>query len=342
MMARVVSLFAGIGGFDLGFERAGFTVVAQVEKDKRCRELLAAKWPDAAILDDVCTAGAHNLPACDVITFGFPCQDLSVAGKRAGLAGGRSGLFYHATRIINELKPAYNLFENVPGLLTSGGGRDFRLVLSEMERLGYSGAWRVLDAQWLGVAQRRRRVFGCFSNLDSGAERCAEILSLPESLRGHPPPGREKEEDSPAPAASGFGAGHARNGRNEAAVCLEKPIVGYTQSSFGGYRAGCGTLRAAGGGLGGGSENLILDAAPIGGNSRDDFLSIAPTGPSVRRLTPTECERLQGFPDGWTAGFSDTVRYRMLGNAVCVNVAEWIARRMAVEMGTTHEAGRTQ
>lgn len=213
----VVSLFAGIGGFDLGFQRAGFRVVAHVEKDANCRKLLAAKWPDAVALDDVCTAGAHNLPPCDVITFGFPCQDLSVAGKRAGLAGGRSGLFYEATRIINEIKPAYCLFENVPGLLSSDGGRDFARVLMEMDRIGYHGAWRVLDAQWLGVAQRRRRVFGLFSRLDSGAERCAEILSLRESLRGHPAPRREAGQGatySVAPCLAASGRGTERTGES--------------------------------------------------------------------------------------------------------------------------------
>ena len=328
MTARVVSLFAGIGGFDLGFEQVGFEIVAHVEKDEKCRELLAANWPDAAVLDDVCTAGAHNLPACDVITFGFPCQDLSVAGKRAGLAGGRSGLFYHATRIINELNSAYCLFEYVPGLLTSGGGKDFERVLREMDRLGYSGAWRVLDAQWFGVAQRRRRVFGLFSRLDAGAERCAEILSLPESLRGHSSPGRKTEEESSAPFA--FGAGTDRKDAKsvEGDSCIEIQAVGYTQSSFGGYREGGGTLRASGGDLGGGSETLIVDIAACDDNRRDS----GPNRTAVRRLTPTECERLQGFPDGWTAGFKDTVRYRMLGNAVCVNVAEWIARRMAATM----------
>lgn len=328
MKELLTSLFAGIGGFDLGFEHAGFTVVAQVEKDINCRNLLEAKWPDAVILDDVCTAGAHNLPPCDVITFGFPCQDLSVAGKRAGLAGGRSGLFYEATRIIHELNPAYCLFENVPGLLSSSRGNDFERVLREMDRVGYSGAWRVLDAQWLGMPQRRRRVFGLFSCLDSGAERCAEILSLPESLRGHPPPGRKAEEESPSPFAFGAGADRKHVNRIDDDSRIATQTIGFTQSSFGGYREGCGTLRASGGDLGGGSETLIVDIAACDDTRRDSV----PARTAVRRLTPTECERLQGFPDGWTAGFSDTVRYRMLGNAVCVNVAQWIARRMAAAM----------
>ena len=106
---RLVSLFAGIGGFDLGFERAGFRTVATVEIDANCQRLLAERWPDAVHLDDVRTAGRHNLPECDVITFGFPCQDLSVAGKREGLKGERSSLFYEAAKIVSGTTVA--LFE---------------------------------------------------------------------------------------------------------------------------------------------------------------------------------------------------------------------------------------
>ena len=221
---RLVSLFAGIGGFDLGFERAGFETVATVEIDANCRKLLAGRWPKALHLDDVRTAGRHNLPDCDVLTFGFPCQDLSVAGKRAGIVDGeRSSLFREALRIADELDVTWILFENVPGLLSGkqeeedsedtegcgcdedNGGRDsaeadrggsvptswMGVLLAEVGKRGYAGAWRVLDAQWLGVAQRRRRVFGLFTRLDSGAGRCAEILSVAESLRGHPAPSRE-------------------------------------------------------------------------------------------------------------------------------------------------------
>lgn len=263
MTVRVVSLFAGIGGFDLGFERAGFEIVAHVEKDKHCRALLQAKWPNAICLDDVCTAGRHNLPDCDVITFGFPCQDLSVAGKRAGLKGERSGLFYEATRIIRELQPAWALFENVPGLLSSEQGRDFAAVLHEMGECGYRGAWRVLDAQWIGVAQRRRRVFGLFTRLDSGAERCAEILSIPESLCGHPAPSRETGKGSTysvAPCLAASGRGTERAGETRGQDCVIPAVMptlraGAAQDGPGhGARSGdckdeyiipavCGTLR---------------------------------------------------------------------------------------------------
>jgi len=199
---RVVSLFAGIGGFDLGFERAGAKTVATVEINAHCRKLLADKWPDAVHLDDVRTAGRHNLPECDVITFGFPCQDLSVAGKREGLRGERSGLFYEAMRIIDELQPAWAVWENVPGLLSSDNGRDLARELFRLGQSGYHGCVRCLDAQWLGVAQRRRRLFGVFTRLGSGAERCAEILSVAESLRGHPAPRREAGQDAAGCLAS--------------------------------------------------------------------------------------------------------------------------------------------
>lgn len=321
----VVSLFAGIGGFDLGFDHAGFRIVGHVEKDANCRKLLGEKWPDAVCLDDVCTAGAHNLPPCDVVTFGFPCQDLSVAGKRAGLAGGRSGLFYEATRIIDELKPAYCLFENVPGLLSSDGGRDFWRVLRQMDEIGYHGAWRTLDAQWFGVAQRRRRVFGLFSRLDSGAERCAKVLSLCESLRGHPAPSRETGKVAPCLTASGVGAGRTGNERNEVDFCIEQATMPTLPSESGGNKV---CVSFAQNQLGEVRTGDVAGTVNTNSNASGRNTALAQIAMSVRRLTPTECERLQGFPDGWTAGFSDSTRYKMLGNAVCVNVSEWIAFRL--------------
>lgn len=189
-----VSLFAGIGGFDLGFQRAGIRTVAVVEKDPSCRKLLAAKFPGAEQFDDVRTAGKHNLPPADIICGGFPCQDLSIAGKRAGLSGARSGLFYELSRIAHELQPAFLVWENVPGLLSADRGGAMLAVLVELARIGYHGGWRCLDAQYIGVAQRRRRIFGVFARVDLGVERCAEILSLQEGLRGHPAPRREARE----------------------------------------------------------------------------------------------------------------------------------------------------
>lgn len=153
------SLFAGIGGFDLGFERAGYKTAWQVELDADCREVLARHFPSAHRHDDVRTAGAHNLARVDVITAGFPCQDVSSMGARAGLAGARTGLFWEVCRIAEEIRPQWLVLENVVGLLNSNAGQDFGTVIQALAERGYVGCWRVLDSQYFGVAQGRRRVF---------------------------------------------------------------------------------------------------------------------------------------------------------------------------------------
>lgn len=155
----VGSLFAGIGGFDLGFEQAGFTTAWQVEIEQDLREVLALRFPHAQQFADVREVGAHNLSPVDVLIGGFPCQDVSAMGARAGLAGARTGLFWEVCRIVEEIRPQWLVLENVVGLLTSNGGKDFGVVLGALADRGYVGLWRVLDAQYFGVAQRRRRVF---------------------------------------------------------------------------------------------------------------------------------------------------------------------------------------
>jgi DNA (cytosine-5)-methyltransferase 1 len=164
-MITGVSLFAGIGGFDLAMERNDINVVASVEIDKNCNKVLAKHFPNTKQFNDITEVkgsdliGAGFTPSKGIITGGFPCQDLSVAGKRAGLAGTRSGLFWEAARIVDETQSEYFVIENVPGLLTSNSGADFAVVLGTMADLGYSVAWRVLDAQYFNVPQRRKRVF---------------------------------------------------------------------------------------------------------------------------------------------------------------------------------------
>ena len=162
---RFVSLFAGVGGFDLGLERSGHTCVGQVEIDKHAQSVLSRHWPDVPKHDDVTTAidWADEIGLTgnvDLVAGGFPCQDLSVAGKRAGLDGKRSGLFYDALAFAKAVKAKTILLENVPGLLSSNQGRDFGVLLTELADAGYSNIeWRILNSQFFGVAQRRRRVF---------------------------------------------------------------------------------------------------------------------------------------------------------------------------------------
>ncbi len=184
------SLFSGIGGFESGFEDAGMECVWQVEKDKDCLRVLEHHWPSVLRIDDVCKAGKKNLPRVDVITFGSPCQDMSVAGKRKGLHGERSGLFFEAIRIVRELRPALAVWENVPGAFSSHAGRDFLAAVRAFHELGARDiCWRVLDAQYFGLAQRRERVFLV---ADFGGERAAEILLESPCRCGHPPKGKEK------------------------------------------------------------------------------------------------------------------------------------------------------
>ncbi|WP_310628025.1 DNA (cytosine-5-)-methyltransferase [Limnohabitans sp.] len=155
----VGSLFAGIGGFDLGFERAGFKTKWQVEINPICRAVLADRFPHARQHEDVCTVGVAELGHVDVIVGGFPCQDVSTMGARAGLAGARTGLFWQALRIVVEVRPKWLVLENVVGLLDSNDGQDFQTVLEALASCGYVGLWRVLDSSYFGVPQRRRRVF---------------------------------------------------------------------------------------------------------------------------------------------------------------------------------------
>lgn len=187
---KALTLFSGIGGFDLALERADVDVVGVCEIDKNAQSVLRRHFPKAELFDDVKKVGVntHAKGTIDIICGGFPCQDLSIAGKRKGLDGERSGLWYEFARIIDELEPQWVVIENVPGLLSSAKGSDFAIILQWLAERGYCVAWRVLDAQYFGVAQRRRRVFVVAS---FGNGRAAEILFEPESLSGNTPPSRE-------------------------------------------------------------------------------------------------------------------------------------------------------
>ena len=188
-MLTGVSLFAGVGGFDLAMERNGVKVVASVEIDKNCNKVLAQHFPNTKQFNDITEVkgsdliGAGFTPDRGIITGGFPCQDLSVAGKRAGLAGARSGLFWEAARIVEETQSNWFIIENVPGLLTSNSGADFGVVIGTMADLGYGVAWRVLDAQYFGVPQRRRRVF-IVGKRDPNSTSAGEVLFKSQGSRG--------------------------------------------------------------------------------------------------------------------------------------------------------------
>ena len=296
---RFASLFCGIGGFDLGFERAGMSSVLQVELDAKASAVLAHHWPNVARQGDV--TRVRSLPPVDLVCGGFPCQDLSVAGNRAGLAGKRSGLFYEAARLIEGARPEWVVLENVLGLLSSNHGRDMGAVLGTLDDLGYGFAYRVLNAQFFGVPHRRRRVFivGCLGDWDGPRE----VLFEPESVCGHSPARRESGQEF----AGSPGGGSESRGTDR--MTFIPMAVSENQRA----------------------EVLLTPYArslTVGGGKPGQGFPAALTWSGVRRLTPLECERLQGFPDDWTAGQSDTARYRQIGNAVAVPVSEWIGRRI--------------
>jgi DNA (cytosine-5)-methyltransferase 1 len=202
-----VSLFAGIGGFDLALSNAGVKVCASVEIDNKCRDVLSKHFPKTKLFSDVKDVTGDQLraagfiPERGIITAGFPCQDLSVAGLRKGLAGSRSGLFWEIIRLVDETQPRYLIIENVAGLLSSQSGRDLGIVIEALVERRYGIAWRVLDSQHFGVPQRRRRVFIVAS---LGEHRSpVEILFEPESSTGHLEPSTKKKQKTTRVSVSG-------------------------------------------------------------------------------------------------------------------------------------------
>lgn len=396
---RFVSLFAGVGGFDLGLERAGHECIGQVEIDSRCRDVLSRHWPSVPRHDDVQTArdwaDEQGLKGrVDLVCGGFPCQDVSVAGRRAGLAGARTGLFFDALAFATHVEAEVVLLENVPGLLSSNDGRDFGVVLSSLADAGYRDIeWRVLDSQFFGVPQRRRRVFIVASSRARGGH---QVLAEQALGGGNPEEGGAAWQDAArAPeertVASGelVGTLQARDykGVGNQYVTENKLVVARMQA-FGQYEidetAGAlkardykdatdlvlatfrkskraqtdqddeswvpddfaNTVNAFDVGDARATE-LIVETVPTMGfmhnagidiqaaeeltptiKAGHDTMPSVMTSSVVRRLTPTECERLQGFPDGWTAGQSDSARYKQMGNAVTVNVIEFIGLRL--------------
>ena len=242
-MITAVSLFAGVGGFDLALERNGVKVVASVEIDKKAQEVLRRHFPNSTIFGDIMGVTGEQLiaagfiPESGIITGGFPCQDLSVAGKRAGLGGERSGLFWQICRLLDETRAQNFILENVPGLLSSNNGRDMAVVIEALVKRGYRIAYRVLDAQHFGVPQRRRRVFivGCLGDSGRSPE---EILAISQSRTRYLEASKSKRKDI--------------------ATATSESVGIYGESSFGQYKQGVSTLKASGGVLGGGSESFIV------------------------------------------------------------------------------------
>jgi DNA (cytosine-5)-methyltransferase 1 len=304
---NVGSLFSGVGGLDLGFERQGFSVSWACDKERSCRKILAKHFPNATIYEDVRTIDPVKASPVDVVIGGFPCQDLSTGGQRKGLAGERSGLFYEFIRIVRDMptRPSFVVVENVPGMLTSSNGRDFGIVLNEMVKQWSpkSIAWRTLDSRFFGVPQRRERVFVV---ADLRGERAAEILDLNTDMRGDTRARTTNGKNTVSafsPLFDEYVEQYPEAIRKSRKAQSNKDFETWVQTEY----------------------SNTLNLFDVGQRSS---VLVMENKNTVRYLTPLEWERLQGFPDGWTDGLSDRARYNQMGNAVTVNVAEWVAKRM--------------
>lgn len=356
------SLFDGIAGFPLAASRQGIETIWTSEIEENCIDISTKHFPQAIRLGDITKINGAEIPPVDIISFGSPCQDLSVAGKQAGLSGSRSGLFLEAVRIIREMRaetngeyPKYIIWENVAGAFSSNKGEDFRRVLEEITEsnipmpasgkwaaagmVGVRGpggelrttAWRRLDAQFWGVPQRRKRVYlVCdFRGGDAG-----QILFECESLLGYPATGGETPEGS-AVDLENSAAGTDSGGLAEEPDGQLTLDFGRTADRIYINTKKSVTLMGRAGGGGGKTGLYLLPVYTIAGNvigrtgiGGGNQLGIKTVKYRVRRLTPTECERLDGFPDGWTRygasgkEMSDNARYMALGNSIAVPCAE--------------------
>jgi len=351
---KAASYFSGIGGMDLGLEKAGIDIISQCEKDEYRREVLNARFPKSKIYEDISEvyygepesrssssrflsteqngreAWAGLSGSIDLLCGGFPCQDLSVAGKRAGLKGERSGLFYEFARIANESvrDGGFVLIENVPGLFSSHEGNDFKIILETLYEFGFNDiAWRTLNSQYFGVPQRRRRIF--ILGRRSRGRSSAQILLEPESGTGNiKQSGKEREKDSRI-SLSGLGNGGPDDNDAQAGRLISTIPMAFNWQTGGDFRLMLGDTSPA---LQ--KSQTVAIARPLSSRNErydfetENFVSEAQYG--VRRLTPRECERLQGLPDDWTqlGNTTDTKRYAAIGDAVTVPVAEWIGRRI--------------
>lgn len=302
----VASFFSGIGGLDLGLERAGFNVRFQCEVKPFCRDILQQHWPDLPLDQDIRTLDDAKIPEADVWAAGFPCQDLSLArmGPRSGLRGVQSGLFHDFMRLVRGRHPKAIILENVHGLLSSHGGRDFTVVLQALDELGYGVAWRVLNSKDFGVPQQRRRVY---------------IVAMHRDRHG---PGQVLFEPQCSDRNSAKGASDG-----EKSTSLFQTILGDSER---------GPLVKA---L---AHCVYAESARHTGTDWSRNYVWYPEG-RVRRFVPNEVERVQGFPIDWTlpnhfdvrqSERIDSLRYHAIGNAVTPPVAEWVGNRLNSVMAT--------
>ena len=365
---NLLDLFSGIGGFHLGLERAGFKVSSfNSEIDKYAIEVYKHNFKQSKYVGSVTDVRGSELPRIDAITFGSPCQDFSLAGNRKGMAGERSSLILEAIRLIQECRPRFFIWENVKGTFSSNAGEDFAAILQAFANIGgYRLEWQLLNTKWF-LPQNRERIYlvGYIADGSRG-----QIFPITESSFDTQRLAGEREESACITTSYHKGMNYdnqlveeikvksatkkgyevastgdsvnltainskTRRGRVGKAVA-QTLDTGCTQaviaaSSVQKDNYVVGTLRTHNDGKG--FRKVVgTDCPTIPARAREDGSGqpIIGNEQTIRRLTPIECERLQGFPDNWTLanGISDTQRYKMCGNAVTVDVVEAVGKRI--------------
>lgn len=297
-MLTFLDLFAGIGGFRLGMEKAGHKCLGHCEYDKFANlsyNAMHKPKEDEWFERDIREIRTENIPRADVWCFGFPCQDISVAGKQFGFRGERSSLFFAVTKLIRELKeedrPKYLLIENVKNLLSVNGGFDFLKVLIELDEIGYDAEWQVLNSKNFGVPQNRERIFvvGHFRGRST-----RKVFPIERKSRKN-----LEQLNNPTHSTSGVLVN----------AVLTPDRVNKRQNG----------------------RRIKESGEPMFTLTAQDKHGILKNG-DIRRLTPKECFRLQGFPDKYyeraASVCSDSQLYKQAGNAVTANVVYEIAKRM--------------
>lgn len=294
-----LSVCSGIEATSVAWEPLGFAPVGFAEIEKFPCELLRQKYPNVKNYGDITQYEKWDIGQFDILAGGTPCQFFSIAGKRGGTADERGALMYAYLGIVETYRPCWIIRENVPGVLSSNSGYDFTSFLAGLEECGYGWAYRVLDAQYFGVPQRRRRVF-VIGHIDNRTDLAAEVLFEPQGVCGNIAAGSETQKETTV--AIGKGVNYFRRGGN----------YKYHKDNK------AATLRSS-------AASDCCD------------LVLAREENHIRHLTPLECERLQGFPDNYTQiewrGKSaeqcpDSLRYKAIGNSMAVPVMRWIGERI--------------
>ena len=404
-MMTLGSLFDGLGGWQIAACRAGIKPVWSSEIEKFPLKLTSIRFPNTKQIGDITKLSAEEIKPVDIITMGSPCQDLSIAGKREGLAGERSGLFVTAINLVHAMRkltngryPKYVIWENVTGAYTSNKGMDFKTVLEKItetsipvpghHKWAKSGmvrsrictvAWRTLDAQYWGVPQRRRRIFLVADYTDGGGTE--EILFKSESLSRDFTTGSKKWQGTSCEVGTSSHVpsqfvlndqggiqmdttwGKANTLRAQA---KHPPIVFDVTHHCDAIRINEGTTPTLTHHMGTGGNNVPLVYSKVthsdikedktaacteasggdcGGGSENYFLCDPKDCPTdsqlrLRRLTPLECERLQGLPDNWTLiddkTCSDSARYKAIGNGMAQPCADFVMNRIAEHEMSKH------